>query len=138
RNIYSSALKAQREAGMQREEAVTLHNLGRAYENLHEWDEARRSFTESLALSRQLNYPRGCAYALRGLAAVSNASGDPKGALETLSQAEALQKQTPDGRLLAQIQLARGIAFHKLGRLPDSIATLESAVAIFRQAEAMG
>src|SRR5262245_42131061 len=43
RNIYSSALKAQREAGMQREEAVTLHNLGRAYENLHEWDGARRS-----------------------------------------------------------------------------------------------
>src|SRR5262249_55198737 len=44
RNIYSRALKAQREAGMQREEAVTLHNLGRAYENLHEWEEARRSF----------------------------------------------------------------------------------------------
>src|SRR4051812_40669453 len=36
--IYSRALKAQREAGMQREQAVTLHNLGRAYENLHEWD----------------------------------------------------------------------------------------------------
>src|SRR5262249_42412228 len=130
--------KAQREAGMQREEAVTLHNLGRAYENLHQWDEARRSFTESLALSRQLSYPRGEAYALRGLAAVANASGDPKGALETLARAESLQRQTPDARLRAQIQLARGIAFHKLDRLQESIAALEEALGVFRQADAMG
>jgi diguanylate cyclase (GGDEF)-like protein len=138
RNIYSRALKAQREAGIKREEAVTLHNLGRAYENLHEWEEARRSFTESLALSRQLGYPRGEAYALRGLAAVANASGDPKGALDTLARAEDLQRQTPDARLRAQIQLARGIAFHKLNRLPESIAALEDALGVFRQADAMG
>jgi diguanylate cyclase (GGDEF)-like protein len=138
RNIYARALKAQREAGMQREEVVTLHNLGRAYENLHQWDGARQSFSESLALSRQLNYPRGEAYALRGLAAVSNASGDPRNALETLERAEVLQRQTPDARLRAQILLARGIAFHKLGRLTESTTALESALGIFRQAEALG
>jgi diguanylate cyclase (GGDEF)-like protein len=138
RYIYSRALKAQREAGMTREEAVTLHNLGRAYENLHEWDKAQQSFTESLALSRQLNFPRGEAYALRGLAAVSNALGDPKGGLDTLARAESLQRQTPDARLRAQIQLARGIAFHKLDRLPESIAALEDALEVFRQADAMG
>ena len=138
RNIYLRALKAQREAGMQREEAVTLHNLGRAYENLHVWEKAQQSFTESLALSRQLNYPRGEAYALRGLAAVSNALGDPKGALDTLTNADSLQRQTPDARLRAQIQLARGVAFHKLNRLPDSIAALEDALEVFRQADAMG
>jgi diguanylate cyclase (GGDEF)-like protein len=136
--MYSRALKAQHEAGMQREEAVTLHNLGRAYENLHEWDESRKSFTESLAVSRQLAYPRGEAYALRGLAAVANASGDPRGALDILARAETLQRQTPDARLRAQIQLARGIAYHKLDRLPDSIAALEDALETFRQADAMG
>jgi len=136
--IYSRALKAQRQAGMQREEAVTLHNLGRAYENLHEWDEARKSFAASLAVSRQLAYPRGEAYALRGLAAVANASGDPAGALETLARAELLQRQTPDARLRAQIQLARGIAYHKLEKLPESAAALEDALEVFRQADAMG
>jgi diguanylate cyclase (GGDEF)-like protein len=136
--IYSRALKAQREAGMQREEAVTLHNLGRAYENLHEWDESRKAFTGSLVVSRQLGYPRGEAYAMRGLAAVSNASGDPKGALDTLARAETLQRQTPDARLRAQIQLARGIAFHKLDQLPQSTAALEDALQVFRQADAMG
>ncbi|MBS0418611.1 MAG: diguanylate cyclase [Proteobacteria bacterium] len=135
--IYSRALKAQREAGMQREVAVTLHNLGRAYENLHEWDESRKSFAGSLAVSRQLAYPRGEAYALRGLAAVANASGDPKGALETLARAEVLQSQTPDARLRAQIQLARGIAYHKLDKLPESTAALEDALRVFRQADAM-
>src|ERR1700761_4357754 len=136
--IYSRALKAQREAGMLREQAVTLHNLGRAYENLHEWDESRKSFAGSLAVARQLAYPRGEAYALRGLAAVANASGDPQGALETLARAESLQRQTPDARLRAQIQLARGIAYHKLGRLPESTAALEDALEVFRQADAMG
>jgi diguanylate cyclase (GGDEF)-like protein len=136
--MYSRALKAQHAAGMQREEAVTLHNLGRAYENLHEWDESRKSFTESLAVSRQLAYPRGEAYALRGLAAVANASGDPRGALDTLARAETLQRQTPDARLRAQIQLARGIAYHKLDRLPESLAALEDALEVFRQADAMG
>jgi len=138
RYIYSRALKAQREAGMQREQAVTLHNLGRAYENLHEWEKAQQSFVESLALSRQLNYPRGEAYALRGLAAVSNGLGDPKGALDTLARADSLQRQTPDARLRAQIQLARGVAFHKLDRLPDSVTALEDALEVFRQADAMG
>jgi diguanylate cyclase (GGDEF)-like protein len=135
--IYSRALKAQREAGMQREQAVTLHNLGRAYENLHQWDESGKSFAASLAVARQLGYPRGEAYALRGLAAVANASGDPQGALETLARAESLQRQTPDARLRAQIQLARGIAYHKLGRLPESSAALEAALEVFRQADAM-
>src|ERR1700754_480660 len=77
--IYSRALKAQREAGMLREQAVTLHNLGRAYENLHEWEDSRKSFAASLAVARQLAYPRGEAYALRGLAAAANASGEPEG-----------------------------------------------------------
>jgi diguanylate cyclase (GGDEF)-like protein len=136
--MYSRALEAQHQAGMQREEAVTLHNLGRAYENLHEWDEARKSFSGSLAVSRQLAYPRGEAYALRGLAAVANASGDPRGALDTLARAETLQRQTPDARLRAQIQLARGIAYHKLDQLPESVAALEDALEVFRQADAMG
>jgi diguanylate cyclase (GGDEF)-like protein len=136
--IYSRALKAQREAGMQREEAVTRHNLGRAYENLHQWEESRKAFAGSLAISRQLAYPRGEAYALRGLSAVANASGDPKGALDILDRAETVQRQTPDARLRAQIQLARGVAFHKLGRLSESTAALEDALAVFRQADAMG
>lgn len=137
RHIYTRALAAQREAGLQREQVVTLHNLGRANENLHDWDAARAAFAECLDISRRINYIRGEAYAMRGLAAIANALGDPAGALETLKNAEVLQKQVPDARLRAQIQLARGIALHKLQHLPESTAALESALEDFRHADAL-
>lgn len=137
RHIYTRALAAQREAGLQREQVVTLHNLGRANENLHDWDASRAAFAEALEISRKINYLRGEAYAMRGLAAVANALGDPKGALDTLDSAEVLQKQVPDARLRAQIQLARGISLHKLQRLSESTAALESALVDFRQADSL-
>jgi diguanylate cyclase (GGDEF)-like protein len=135
--IYERALKAQRDAAMRREEAVTLHNLGRAHENLLEWDAADKAFQESLAISRELSYARGEAYALRGLGAAANARGDSDTALATLERASVLQRQTPDARLHAQIQLARGIALHKLRRLAASVDALEEALAVFRQADSL-
>jgi diguanylate cyclase (GGDEF)-like protein len=137
RHIYTRALAAQREAGLQREQVVTLHNLGRVNENLRDWDAARTAFTECLEISRKINYPRGEAYAMRGLAAVANATGDPEGALATLQDAEALRKDVTDARLRAQIQLARGIALHKMQHLPEATAALESALVDFRQADSL-
>jgi diguanylate cyclase (GGDEF)-like protein len=137
RHIYTRALAAQRQAGLQREEVVTLHNLGRVNENLRDWDAARSAFNECLEISRTIDYARGEAYAMRGLAAVANATGDPQGALDILANAEALQKQVSDARLRAQIQLARGVALHKLQRLPESTTALESALADFRQADSL-
>ena len=137
RHIYTRALAAQREAGLQREQVVTLHNLGRVNENLHDWEAARTAFAEALEISRKINYQRGEAYALRGLAAISNALGDPDGALDTLKGAEVIQKQVPDARLRAQIQLARGIALHKLERLPEATAALEAAQVDFKQADSL-
>ncbi|HEY0684562.1 MAG TPA: diguanylate cyclase [Steroidobacter sp.] len=137
RHMYDRALKAQRDAGMYREQSVTLHNLGRAHENLHEWDAAQAAFQETYNISRQLNYVRGEAYALRGLAAVKNAKGDPQGALQILDQAEVLQKQTPDARLNAQILLARGVALHRLRQLPASAEALQAALKVFQQADSL-
>lgn len=137
REIYQRALKIQRESGLKREQAVTLHNLGRVHEYLAEWNEARANFTESLQISRSLSYARGEAHALRGLAAVANATGKPQAALEILDRARRAQRQTPDARLDAQIDLARGIALHQLGRLEDSATALQKARIVFEQADAV-
>ncbi|WP_331069393.1 tetratricopeptide repeat-containing diguanylate cyclase [Steroidobacter sp.] len=137
RYMYDRALKAQRDAGMYREQSVTLHNLGRAHENLLEWDAAQGAFQESYEISRQLKYARGEAYALRGLAAVKNAKGDPVGALQILEQAAVLQSRTPDARLNAQIHLARGVALHRLKQLPESAESLRTALEVFRQADSL-
>ena len=135
RNIYAEALKEQRAAGMHREVSVTLHNLGRAHENLQHWDDAQEAFQQALEISRDLKYERGEAYALRGLASVATGKGDSKGALMILDRAADLQRQTPDARLDAQIQLARGIALHRLNELPESARALIQARDIFEQAE---
>jgi diguanylate cyclase (GGDEF)-like protein len=137
RDMYSRALIAQRTAGLRREQVVTLHNLGRAHENLQEWRQAKAAFSESAATSRELHYLRGEAYALRGVAAVANAEGDPQSALATLDRAVLLQRETPDARLFAQIQLARGIALHKLRRLSDSAAALDDALKVFEAAQSL-
>jgi diguanylate cyclase (GGDEF)-like protein len=138
KHMYQQALDAQRGTGMLREEAVTWHNLGKAHENLREWDQARRAFSEALQLSQQLAYTRGEAYALRGLGAVATANGDALGGLGELERADALQSQTPDARLHAQIALARGTALHALKRFPESIASLEEARRVFSAADALG
>jgi diguanylate cyclase (GGDEF)-like protein len=137
-HLYERALEAQHKAGLKREEAVTLHNLGRAHENLQEWDAAHDDFAASLELSRQLDYVRGEAYALRGLATVANAQGNPNEAMKLLDRASEAQQRTPDSRLLAQIELARGIALHQLRRLKESAAILEQALVVFRQADSLG
>ncbi|HEX7113631.1 MAG TPA: diguanylate cyclase [Steroidobacter sp.] len=137
RYLYGNALAAQRQAGMRREQGVTLHNIGRVHENLEEWELARQAFQESYELMRELKYARGEAYALRGLAAVANATGDPRKALETLARADALQRRTPDVRLAAQIALARGTALRLLDRLEESVASLEEAVRVFEQADSL-
>jgi diguanylate cyclase (GGDEF)-like protein len=137
KHIYTVALSDQRTANMYREEAVTLHNLGRTHEYLGEWDSAKEAFAESLGICRRIAYPRCEAYALRGLAAVDNASGDPRGALDILAKAAGLQSQTPDARLRAQILLARGVSLHQLQRLSESSAALEEAAGIFRQGDSL-
>ena len=137
RHMYGQALKAQRAARLFREQGVTLHNLGRAHENLKEWDAARSAFQQSLEISSDLEYARGEAYALRGLAAVENGTGNPEAALEILQRAQTLQRETPDARLEAHINLARGVALHQLRRLPESVAALEDALQVFRQAASL-
>jgi diguanylate cyclase (GGDEF)-like protein len=137
-HIYTRALKTQREAGMRREVAVTLYNLGRAHENLQEWEFARNAYEESLEIQHELAYARGEAYALRGLAAVANATGDPRKALDQLKRADTLRTQTTDARLGAHIDLVRGVALHRLARTQESLASLNDALQIFREADALG
>ena len=137
RHYYEAALKAQTDAGLLREQAVTQYNLGRALENLRDWDAAQQAFDSVLKLSRELGYSRGIAYALRGQASVQNARGTPQDALSLLDQAAAQQKSVPDARLRAQILLQRGIALRLLRRLPESVVALNDALKVFTEADAL-
>lgn len=137
REHFERSLALQQSSGRTREQVVTQHNLSRVLENLHDWDAAERGFQTVLVLSRELDYPRGQAYGLRGLASISNARQQPAQALKLLSQADAAQARTPDERLRAQIAFQRGLALRQLERWPESLAALRSALAVFSQAESI-
>jgi diguanylate cyclase (GGDEF)-like protein len=137
KHIYERALEAQRRAGMRRELGVTFHNLGRAHERLREWPQARDAYDRALAAHREIRYGRGEAYALRGLAAVANADGHPGRALELLLRAADLERASPDARLLAQIDLARGTALKLSGRYGEAAEALGRAEAVFVRADAL-
>jgi diguanylate cyclase (GGDEF)-like protein len=135
--MYEQVRNQQHDAGLRRDEAVSLYNLGKARQKLGEWEAARAGFSACLALSQELKYRRGEAYALLGLASVGNATGDPNGALGTLARAAELQRQTPDARLSAQIQLVRGTALQKLMRGTEALPALEQSAAVFKQANSL-
>jgi diguanylate cyclase (GGDEF)-like protein len=137
KKIYTRTLKEQRAESMYRDEAVTVHNLGRTHEYLGEWNAAKEAFESALALCHRITYPRLEAYGYRGLAAVANASGDPRGALKLLEKASAIQSQIPDARLRGQILLARGVSMHQLQRLSESASALEEAAGIFRKGDSL-
>jgi len=136
--IFTRTVQSLHDAGLTREEAVTWHNLARAQENLQQWEPARHSYSNALELSTQLGYTRGEAYALRGLASVANATGNPNGALSLLQRSTQMQRLTPDARLLAQIDLTGAQALHALQRLKESASLLEQALNVFRQADSPG
>jgi diguanylate cyclase (GGDEF)-like protein len=135
--IYERARSQQHDAGLRRDEAVTLYNLGRARLRLGEWDAARAGYSGCLALSKELKYTRGEAYSLLGLASVDNATGDPNGALSKLDRGIELQRQSPDARLDAQIQLARGTALRQLQRGAEALSALKQSEAVFKQADSL-
>jgi len=134
---FELAARAQLAAGLQREAVVTLYNLGRTRENLGRWQQARQAFEQALEISRAIGYPRGEAYAERGLAAVDNAHGQWRESLERLLRAQRLADGLPDARLRAQLALARGVALRGQGRIADSVVALEAALEAFAKAQAL-
>ena len=136
-HISRRALAIQQKDNLQREELVTTYNIGCVQEHLQHWDEARNAFNTALQIGERLNYARGQAYALRGLAVVANATDNPREALTLLDRASQKQQDVPDVRLKGQIQLARGAAYLTLQRTAESVAALEDARHIFIQADSL-
>lgn len=135
--IYQSTIKAQRKAGMRRDLALTLHNIGRTQEHMEQWDAARQAFEESLAITRDLHYVRGQAYALRGVAATMTARDNARNALTTLDEAAKLQQTIADASLGARIQLERGKALRQLKRFNEAITALEQARKYYSETDAV-
>ncbi|MEY2854694.1 MAG: hypothetical protein RL030_1826 [Pseudomonadota bacterium] len=133
RQIYEKSLLVLRNEGLIRDQVITEHNIGRASERLGEWPAARRSFEAALRLSRGLNYARGEAYALRGIAAADVATSRPRDALDRLKRARELNAAAQDARLGAMISLTEGMAMYALGDPVRARLLFNAALDVFRE-----
>lgn len=132
--LYARALETQRAAGLLRDTVVTEHNMGRVSERMGNWSKARQSFESAYRTSREIDYARGQAYALRGLAAATLARGDARGALDELGRAHSLGQESIDRRLGALMSLTEAMARRALGQLMPARELLTSALGVFRSA----
>src|SRR5207244_4423736 len=94
---------------------------------------AQTAFEAVLALSREIGYARGEAYALRGLASVRNGRGHPREAMALLDKASQRSQSAADERLRAQILLQRGIALRLMHRDADTAAKDKENALLLRE-----
>lgn len=138
RQIYERLLQDKEQSGLHHDIAVTQYNLGRVFEHLKQWNEARHAYVKALAASREVGYARGEAHALLGLAAVRLNQQDARGALELLDQADTLARQSgTDSRLQGQLLLLRGKALRQLRQHAESLQALNAAFDLFRRADSI-
>ncbi len=130
RRYYEDALRELPETAS-RERVVAQHNLGRNLQRAGRWDEAQRQFEQVLAQSRELRFVRGEVYALRGLAAVRNARGDAKRALQFADEALRLGVRVPDEPVRAGVLVQRAAALRQLGRPTEAQTAARDAIRIY-------
>ena len=103
---YQAALASLREAGDQQQEAITLSNLARMYDQLGEPQSALDYYQQALKLERAMGNRYGEALALVNMGVVHHTQGRLRQALELYEQALPLMEATESRRLKA-VTLAR-------------------------------
>ncbi len=139
-HIYTRCLEGtSANAGLRREVAVTLYNLGKCARRRSRNGSSRAWRTPNRATSTATSAIR----AARHMPSVALLPWPTRRAIRagrstSSSRRRRSAQQTSDARLLAHIELVRGVSLHRLGRLADSEASLKSALDVFRQADALG
>ena len=112
----------------------SLNNLGIAYDNLGEYENAIASYRESLRLKQLIGYRHGMAQTLHNLALVYEHAGKLDLALSWYTKSLALKRGvTHDKHGVAQTQSNLGRIFRRRGKLNKARALLHLAVRVLRQ-----
>jgi tetratricopeptide (TPR) repeat protein len=125
RDVVASA----RREGSTLDLALAVGNLGVAYANADQMDEARRSYEESIALSRQDARKAGLAVALCNLGFVLRASA-PSEALAHFSESLALSREMEEPRTLAYCLEGGAWIYAAKGRFSQATTLLAAASSV--------
>lgn len=120
-NWQKAALRAARKLGDKKRESIHLNNIGVAYRELGEYDEAIKHHTESLQIAERIEEKSWLFDCLGNLGSAYGSRGDYKKALEYAERALDIARQTKRRSM-------EGSALTKLGSLYSGMGEYRKAV----------
>jgi tetratricopeptide (TPR) repeat protein len=120
-----SANKANNRTGI----AVTLGNLGLAYQDLGRWDDAISAYQESLQIHRELNDQHGIAVGLNRLANIYSEL-DKCQAINLYKESLQIHHELGDEIGIARVLGGLGIVYNSQGLFDDAITAFEQSIQI--------
>jgi CHAT domain-containing protein/Tfp pilus assembly protein PilF len=124
---FEQALPLWRASGNQRDEAVTLNNIGLTYDSLGEKQEALKYYEQALPLRRALGDQRGEAVTLNNIGLVYQSLDEWQKALDYLQQALPLRRAVGD-------RSGEAVTLNNIGLIYYSVGELQKALDDFQQA----
>jgi len=113
---------------------VAFNNLGWIANYRAEFESARASHTESLALRRQIGDRRGEAFALTNLAWTEQRSGNLEQASALLEEASAILRDVKDALLWAWANQMRAAVLYDQGEFRQAAQIVETCFPVWRRA----
>uniref|UniRef100_A0AAU2A1B7 Tetratricopeptide repeat protein n=1 Tax=Streptomyces sp. NBC_00093 TaxID=2975649 RepID=A0AAU2A1B7_9ACTN len=129
---HDTALKAARQAGNRRAEAVLLNGLGQLRYEQDRFADANHHYREALVRFRRLGDVTGQSTALSGIAVASREQGHFAEAMACLEQALPGFEQGGDDAGVAGAHYDLGAILREQGRSRESLAHLHRAVTVYR------
>jgi CHAT domain-containing protein/Tfp pilus assembly protein PilF len=132
---YREALAIYHQLGETKGEGTALNNLGFAYFNLGEPQQAEESYRQALAIRRAIGDRAGEAQALNNLAVLYRSLGEIDEALKAYGEAREILATLDDRRQEATTLNNLGVAYMALGEAERSRLYLTRALALRRTLE---
>ncbi|MEO1590124.1 MAG: tetratricopeptide repeat protein [Cyanobacteria bacterium J06632_22] len=128
--LWQQALPLWQSIDAQREESITLNNIGRVYAQLGDGETALGYFQQALSLSQALGDPQGEAITLNNIGHIYDDIGDRDSALDFYQQALSLIRTIGDRR-------AESITLNNIGGVYNDLGEKETALDYYQQALAL-
>jgi tetratricopeptide (TPR) repeat protein len=124
--LYRGALLGYQRLGDRRGTAETYHNLGLAYRQLEDYDEADKAVTQAVRHSQAVGEPTLMALASGGRAELRIDQGDAELALPELDRASRMAELAGDVIGVAELRRIRALAAWRDGRDDDAVREAEA------------
>ncbi len=131
--VWEQALRIYREIRDYKGEAISLNNLGLAYDSLGQYQKAIDFYQQSLAVKKQIGDRKGEAISLNNLGSIYDGLGQYQKAIDFYQQSLAIKKQIGDLNGEATSLNNLGLVYNNLGRYQKAIDFYQQSLAIKKQ-----